>query len=93
MKYFIDKLVQSAINATNKKGHKLSIRIEKDCPWSPFQKWWYVIKREKGGESYLLCEWTSVRNLLFHIHFFAIGQKMEKWSWAQDFYPCDFLKK
>ena len=86
MKHFIDNLVLSAIKEKKKKSHKLSIRIEEKCPWSPYQKWWYVIGRENGGEIYLFCDWTSVRNLLFHLHFFAIGQKMEKWTSAEDFY-------
>ena len=86
MKYFIDNLVTAAIKAANKKGHKLSVRIEEKCPWVPYQKWWYVIKRENGGEIYMLCKHHTVRNILFHLHFFCIGRKMEEWSFAEDFH-------
>lgn len=86
MKYYIDNLVKNAINAANKKGHKISISIKEKCPWSPYQKWWYVIEKENGGCSYLLCEWTSIRNLIFHVYFLCVGQKIEKWSFADDFY-------
>ena len=85
----IDNLITNAIRCAERKGFEFGISIvtAKDTNKGMIgDEPYYHLTNGKGGGVYMRCKDTNVRNILFHIHFFVVGRKIESFSEPYDFW-------